>query len=312
MTEAYGLSWDGRLEEWLNAIEAQDPEEASGSSGVQSWAFPTDELVKQYVATIDSRPEAQVRHLLRCFLFEYVTFTNESLTLEFMKHVADPDKLRSFESTEYGQRLLNVPRMVHPGVRWVLDLLPGYPQQAAAVVESYALAHAQFLPDGRLTGLSDASTLIAAKYGRLRSTNGREVLRRLSSRQLEQLTARLYTEMGYECILTQRTRDGGRDVIAIMDRPGRREHRLIDCAHYAGTVPVTKARAILGVADTEKATSAVLLTTGGISATARKEAALNKKLDLVDGERLIDLLDQYLGRDWTMLIAYWTQWPPRR
>lgn len=60
---------------------------------------------------------------------------------------------------------------------------------------------------------------------------------------------------------------------------------MIDCAHYAGTVPIMKARAILGVADSEHATSAVLLTTGRISSAARKEAFSNSKLDLVDGER---------------------------
>jgi len=201
--------------------------------------------------------------------------------------------------------------MAHPGVRWVLDLLPGAPQRAIDVIDAYLVAYGQNLPDGRLSGLWDASTLISARFMSRKSEDGTAALQNLSPRQLEQLTARLYTKMGYQCELTQTTRDGGRDVIAKLEQPGRREHRVIDCAHYARSVPITKARAILGVAYNEHATSAVLLTTGYFSRATQKEAFGNSKLDLVDGARLIEMLDEYLGHDWPQLIDYWIQWPAR-
>lgn len=306
-----GSAWEGRLDEWLANVGKYDPYGAEDSEEVPTWSFPTDTLVREYVTHIDIRPEEQVLHLLRCFLFENVTFGGDWTQLEILTQLGDKDLLRRFAATEHGKRLLRRPEAAHPGVRWVLDLLPANPQRALDVIDAYVIAHGMTLPDGRLSGLWDASTLISARYMSRKSENGADGLRRLSPRQLEQLTARLYSEMGYHCELTQATRDGGRDVIAKIDSPGRREHRVIDCAHYVGTVPVTKARAILGVADREHATSAVLLTTGRISPTTRQEAAANNKLDLVDGVRLVQMLDEHLGPDWPQSLDYWIQWPAR-
>lgn len=307
----FGNDWEGRLEEWLDIVGDHDPYMVDDCDRAPTWSFPTDALLKEYLTDIESRPESQVLQLLRCFLFENVTFGGDFWHMQILHQLGDSDAMKQLKSTEYGKRLLKRPKMVHPGVRWVLDLLPRSPQRAIDVIDAYTVAYGQTLPDGRLSGLWDASTLISARYMSRKSTDGAEALRGLSPRQLEQLVARLYTEMGYECELTPPTKDGGWDVTAKVERPGRREHRVIDCAHYAGTVPIMKVRAIAGVASKERATSAVLLTTGRISRTARKEAAGNSNVDLVDGERLVELLDHHLGHDWPTLIDYWIQWPAR-
>lgn len=91
--------------------------------------------------------------------------------------------------------------MVHPGVRWVLDLIPSHPQSAVDVIDAYVTAHGHVLPDGRLTRLWDAATLISARYLSRRGEEGMDTLKMLSPRQLEQLTARLYTKMGFQCEL---------------------------------------------------------------------------------------------------------------
>jgi restriction system protein len=307
----FGHDWDGRLDEWLAIVGEHDPYEAEDCDAAPTWSFPTDALVKEYLVNVESRPEGQVLHLLRCFLFEYATFGGDRMHLQILRQTGGSDAMARFMPTEHGRRLLQRPTMAHPGVRWVLDLLPRSPQRAIDVIDAYVMAYGQSLPDGRLSGLWDASALISARYMSRKSNDGTAVLRSLSPRQLEQLAASLYTKMGFQCELTQATRDGGRDVIARLELPGRREHRVIDCAHYAGSVPITKARAILGVAYNEHATSAVLLTTGRISKATHKEASGNSKLDLVDGERLIEMLDEYFGHDWPQLIDYWVQWPAR-
>lgn len=179
------------------------------------------------------------------------------------------------------------------------------------VIEAYLMAHAQSLPDRRLEGLWDAKAVIAAGYLSRRSSNSAEALGKISPRELEHLTANLYSQMGFSCTLTAPTNDGGRDVIAKLEQAGRREHRVIDCAHYGGSVPITKARAILGTADNDHATSAVLLTTGRISKNTHQMASANSKLDLVDGTKLVELLDRHLGSTWPQEIDYWIQWPPR-
>jgi hypothetical protein len=44
----------------------------------------------------------------------------------------------------------------------VLDLLPDHPVQALAVLDAYFRANAQFFPDGRSHGISDAEAIIRA------------------------------------------------------------------------------------------------------------------------------------------------------
>jgi len=256
-------------------------------------------------------PMSRVRHLLRCFLFDDSDFGADDFAREWLTSNAAPAGAKRTLSTEYGQRLVNRRKATHPGLRWVLDLLPDYPSHALAVIDAYLTAHAMHLPDARLDGLWDASTLITSRYMNRRSANGAAALRSITSRELEQLAARLYTEMGYQCELTQQSRDEGRDVIAVRDAAGRRERCLIDCAKYSGTVPVSKARALLGTVSNEHATSAVLLTTSRICGPTRKLAATNSRLDLVDGTRLHELLDRHLGHSWPQMLGYWIQWPPR-
>ncbi|MGW9403133.1 restriction endonuclease [Arthrobacter sp. NPDC055585] len=307
----FGHDWDDRLDEWLAIVGQYDPYGAEDCDAAPTCSFPSDALIKEYLVNVESRPEGQVLHLLRCFLFEYVTFGADGMYLDFLRQTGGSDFMDQFRPTEHGRRLRQRPNMAHPGVRWVLDLLPGSPQRAIDVIDAYVVAYGQTLPDGRLSGLWDAAALISARYMSRKSQDGPAALRNLSPRQLEQLAASLYTKMGFQCELTQATRDGGRDVIARLELPGRREHRVIDCAHYAGSVPITKARAILGVAYNEHATSAVLLTTGYFSKATKKEASGNSKLDLVDGVRLIEMLDENFGHDWPQLIDYWIQWPTR-
>jgi restriction system protein len=313
-TDAVGIgrAWDGRLEEWLSAMAGHDPDKNVRST-FQNWSFPTDELLEAYVATLDERPEEQVRHLLRCFLFDRSTFGSDKQRLDQLIHDEDEHRARELLSTEYGRRLV-LPRRgerAHPGVRWTLDLLPDSPRHALAVIDAYVAAFFPYLPDGRLAGLWDASTLISARYLHRRDLDGRAALQAISAGELEQLVARLYTMMGYDCELTPPSRDGGRDVIAVRDDAGKRERRLIDCKHYSGSLHIKDARALLGIVSTEHATVGVLLTTGRATQGIRQLRDADSRLDLVEGDRLLELLDEYLGPRWPERLDYWLRWPPR-
>ncbi|WP_166650670.1 restriction endonuclease [Arthrobacter sp. JUb115] len=297
------------LEDWLNAMAKVDPD---SDINPPMMAFPTDEMLKNYVSSIDQRELNQVKHLLRCFLFEYVNFGTDVFNFRILQMKDAGEIQERLASREYGKRLVNPRTPAHPGVRWIIDLLPHWPNKAMEVIDAYIMAHGQSLPDRRLEGLWDATALISAKYLSRKSSNAAEALAKINPRELEHLTANLYSKMGFSCTLTAPTNDGGRDVIAKREQPGRREHRVIDCAHYGGSVPITKARAILGTADNDHATSAVLLTTGRISKNTYQMASKNSKLDLVDGTKLVELLDRHLGHAWPREIDYWIQWPPRR
>jgi restriction endonuclease Mrr len=84
----------------------------------------------------------------------------------------------------------------------------------------------------------------------------------LSSRQFEELIAEIWSRLGYKVELTLRTRDGGRDVVAVKKAEAEVRY-LIECKHYdpQNKVGVQFVRALYGVRNDEKATKAFLATT---------------------------------------------------
>jgi HJR/Mrr/RecB family endonuclease len=65
-----------------------------------------------------------------------------------------------------------------------------------------------------------------------------ERLYHMSPKQFEELIAEIVHRFGYEVELTQRTRDGGFDIIALDDR-NRKAKYLIECKRYKPTKPIT-------------------------------------------------------------------------
>jgi len=96
-----------------------------------------------------------------------------------------------------------------------------------------------------------------------------DTLFHLTPEQFEELIADIWARFGYEIELTKRTRDGGRDVVAI-----RRAHVelkfLIECKRYAKLrkVGVSFVRALYGIKTHEGATKAIIATTSSFTRDA--------------------------------------------
>ena len=91
----------------------------------------------------------------------------------------------------------------------------------------------------------------------------------IDSRLLEEIVAELWHGFGYDVELTARTRDGGRDVIAIRSHLVE-ERFLIECKHPLSGRPigVGVVRELYGVFQHERATKAILATTHRFSRDA--------------------------------------------
>ncbi|HYI94907.1 MAG TPA: restriction endonuclease [Bryobacteraceae bacterium] len=91
----------------------------------------------------------------------------------------------------------------------------------------------------------------------------------LSPRQFEELIAGVLKRFGCEIELTKRTRDGGRDVVAVQ-RKGLALKFLVECKRYAESrkVDVSIVRALYGVKVSEGATKAILATTSSVTRDA--------------------------------------------
>ena len=159
------------------------------------------------------------------------------------------------------------------------------------------------LPDIRISGLDDASTIIRARYILSAGATLQEQLETLYTlnwRQFEFLTARLWEAMGYTTEVTPGSKDRGKDVVAVKSEP-ERETVYISCKHWHGKVDVESVSSLLGRVDQDRATRGVVIGTGGF--TTGETGAIGQfgevpRVSLVPGVRMVSLLNEHLGRDW--------------
>jgi restriction system protein len=97
------------------------------------------------------------------------------------------------------------------------------------------------------------------------------LLYELEPRQFEELIARVFEAFGFEVELTARTRDGGRDLIAISNFPSRIKY-LIECKRYSPErrVGIDVVQRLHGVVIGEPSTAGILATTSGFMAAVAK------------------------------------------
>jgi restriction system protein len=253
---------------------------------------------------VGSRSEDEVKQLLRRFLFGPRSFINDGGNATRVLQSGLDHQNAGVVGEEYCRRLVNWGRgadLPHPGVQWVLDLLPDRPRQALAVIQAYMAApHILYMPDWPINGLYDAMAVIRARYiGRpLDAEAKRATFFELSPRDFERLVARLYKSMGYETQVTPSVSDGGWDMLAQRVAVGQREKILIECKLHTDRIRVQHARSLNGVLDSERATRAVLVASSDFTRGARRFAEANERLDLVSGIDLVLLLNEFEGSNW--------------
>ena len=134
--------------------------------------------------------------------------------------------------------------------------------------------------------------------------NPRDVLLTLQPEQFEFLIAALYRALGYEVLVTQRSRDGGVDVEATRAEPGARERVLIQCKLYAGAVGVAPIRELRGIVAERQANKGTVIATGGFTRPARAFASHNAMIELLDFGDLNLMLNRSFGARWPNAISY--------
>lgn len=122
-----------------------------------------------------------------------------------------------------------------------------------------------------------------------------DILFKADPRAFEELVAYIFEQHGFQVELTARTRDGGRDIIALqMDALGVSLKYLIECKRYAKhrKVSVDLVRALYGVHQAEGANKSVLVTTSSFSSDAtafsQRQNTTAQQMSLVDFKQLQD------------------------
>jgi len=135
----------------------------------------------------------------------------------------------------------------------------GRPLARGSQQEKAIISHVRFVSDELLKAVSKDPHLVHA----------------LAPREFEELSAELFQREGYDVTMTQQSRDGGKDLyLAKSDGLGSFLY-IVECKRYASDRPVDVGvvRALYGVAQHERVTAAMTLTTSYFSKDARDFAA---------------------------------------
>lgn len=126
-------------------------------------------------------------------------------------------------------------------------------------------------------------------------------------RIFEELIAEVFNGFGYTIELTKKTRDGGKDIVALKKKSGKEEKILIECKHWKDTVDVKEIRSLVGVAvgEEELPTGVILATTSRFSTEAKNYVLNNTiKIDL-ERKDYDDILEYKCVQDvWNMWSHY--------
>ncbi|MEH1805426.1 restriction endonuclease [Nostoc sp.] len=180
---------------------------------------------------------------------------------------------------------------------------PTLPNREAFVKQnSYEYWSDQFyLSSGIYANPSDQNAAIALLLNKI-STNS-EILRDIPTktdwRVFEEIVAEIFRKFGYEIELTKKTRDGGKDIIALRKNGSEiTERLLIECKHWQAKIDVKSIRSLIGVAVTqnELPTGIILATTSTFTEDA-KELKINFnisiELDLKDYDDILHWIGDY-------------------
>lgn len=123
----------------------------------------------------------------------------------------------------------------------------------------------------------------------------------ITPREFEEVVTEIFRAKGYEVDLTQRTADGGKDIIAIhTDALGIRNKYFIECKRYAedNKIGVALVRALQGVKNTKDGPNkTILVTTSKFTSGAKNfvehEASSKWDVTLADYDVLVGWLNDY-------------------
>ena len=114
----------------------------------------------------------------------------------------------------------------------------------------------------------------------------------LSGIEFEHLCQTLLHKAGFKVETTKQSGDGGIDLIAKNQHPFVSGKYIVQCKRYSGSVGEPILRDLYGVVMAERANKGILISTGHFTMSAIRFAS-DKNLDLIDGERLAELLYEH-------------------
>jgi HJR/Mrr/RecB family endonuclease len=119
----------------------------------------------------------------------------------------------------------------------------------------------------------------------------------LTPRKFEELLARLLTDSGYSVTLTPAIKDGGRDILALINLPTGQLMTIVECKKWSHhrPVPVEVVRNVYGVVTHDRASHAMIATTSRFTREAKQfQDAIKYQMSLKDYNDIANWLRRYI------------------
>lgn len=288
------------FDEWFKIVK-------KGKEIHNGFMIPFEDWLDEYIDNIGNRSEDDVKELLRYLLSPYTRRSDQSsykILHSFSEQLKDEQDseqdnerdniFKECMKNEYYKRIENK-QEAWEGLTWILQLLPFSPYKAIRALNSYFDAEVMCMPDDRIIGIQQCIAIIEAKF--INMNKGLEnCIFDLKPREFELLIGSLYESLGYEIEITPATRDGGKDIIARINREDGKEVVYVECKLYKTTeLRIDNARALLGTIYQDNINRGVLFCTGYVNKNIKK---FNPRIQVWTLEEIIILLNAHLGSDW--------------
>lgn len=284
------------FEEWLELI-------STGEVVYPRFRIPYHGWVDEYIRNIINTEEGEVKNLLRVLLQPFTrkmdieNYKAKAYVLQNYCVELNDEHREIFQANlelEYNKRIENGDE-AWDGLTWVLQYLPYNPYKAIRALNSHIEAEACVLPDDRLIGIGQCVQIIEAKY--IKNSSGLErYILKLKPREFEWLIELLYEDLGYDTKLTPATRDGGKDIIASINREDGNEKIYVECKLYRTTkLDKNAVRAFAYSVVDDRINRGVLFCTGYVTEDIRN---MDPRIQVLSLEEIILLLNAHMGSDW--------------
>lgn len=280
------------LDEWFNLVISND----------EVYPFckiPYYEWFNKYIDNIKEESVEEVKNLLRCLLCpinrkldkdQYETYlfylkSNDKTLREYAMRMANNEMFKRIEKGDDAWE----------GLTWVLELLPRHPYKAIKALENYLLAQVSSLPDDRIIGIEQSAEIISSRF--IYFERPVEKLLKLKPVEFEWLIEELYKDMGYETKWTQATRDGGKDIIAKINRIDGYEDVYVECKLYSSTeLRNTEVGNFAYRVLKDNINRGVIFCTGYVNENIKN---MDKRIQIWTYEDINILLNSFLGSNWS-------------
>ncbi|MBU3176115.1 restriction endonuclease [Clostridium estertheticum] len=287
---AYYTKNYSNLNEWLDLIMRKE-------NVYPFCKIPFYKWFDEYIENIGEESVESVKNLLRNLLLPINRKLDENNYEIYLSCLKSDDQCTKKMAENMGHnemyKRIENGQDAWEGLTWVLELLPQKPYKAIQALGDYLLAQ-HSLPDDRIIGIEQSAEIISSRF--IYFEQSMSILLGIKPVEFEWLIEELYKSMGYDTKWTKATRDGGKDVIAKINRIDGYEEVYIECKLYNTTELRLKDVESFGYRVLkDNVNRGVIFCTGYVN---DKIKTMDKRIQIWGYEDINILLNSFLGSTW--------------